>query len=907
MVPRPETPEPSGDGGGGGEGAPSLDPLASDILVQPATIPVGGAATPTRRNRRPRDASTSSANTNQPNDPASQSAHLQPTGTFPTEQDLESKYVLSSSSSLRRHVLSPAGGGRVVRRPVVERTLTRLCTLALPPLDGSEDVSSETAAARGSADTSRAGNLAASDDVGRASTRQRSTSGMSAGDAAAIAAAAGALTPADESDGRSISSRMSHATGTTAPVTNTASSVANTTAVTTTAHDHGQQLEASFPPARPNFAPGCQPILVFGRYVAAAADDGRVCLFAVKSFEDNVDITDQSIEKNNEEEGEDWDELERMKERINRIEDERSAVLPLATVGPFRIGGGLMSKDRDASASVSDEFDLPGCIVALAATPEHVALPTYRRRKKRRRPGDAEDEGDDDSPPPPPKAGHSFLGHIAALTSEGDVHVLQVYESDNDPKYISRPFVQVLASFSSMTFCATCICIRQSQGRAENDEGTFVPAMRVCVGHDNGIIGEWEIVITCDAPFVSATGGIRRPTLANAAAAAAAETKEEAGGPVDAVSAAAGALDKIALANHHSRRRKSEVAGADEDERHDSNDATSHDMGDKEEKDTPELPEPKEPPQPFPLKYSIPRPRLMWAGHLDAPIRSLSSLGNGSTGEDAELVQFQQTHVAIGLVQRAKSLRENPIPSASTSLPPSLAIEVVDALQAEAEWQQARSKRNDVSPSSKGLDPVPLFDLCTWPGIGMEIRDGSIIPDLQSGSGSDYMTSRVGNDMVHGACLGLGSSPGFAIAVSDGTVAVSDVVKQGNDLPAWGVASNKTQLFLPGPPIGMGCFNPYAGGPAIAYCLQGGLLFAVPAAGSDDSSRAGGFPQVVLYQYPFDLEGDDDEVVRFAHGFVAGDINILEIGGNKWQQGRSAVVGFSWAGGVMDIFGCVGL
>ena len=900
MVPRPETPEP---GDGGGDGAPSLGPSASDILVQPATNPVGDAATPTRRNRRPRDAGTTSANTAQPNDPA----HLQPTGAFPREQDLESKYGPSSSSSLRRHVLSPAGGGRVVRRPVVERTLTRICTLALPPLHGSEDMLSGAAAARGTVDMPHAGNLAVSEEVGRTSSRQRTASGMSAGDAAAIAAAAAALTPADESDGRSsISSRMSHATGTTAPVTNTASSVANTTAVTSLAHDHGQQLEASFPPARPNFAPGCQPIIAFGRYVVAATDDGRVCLFAIKSFEENVDITAQSSSENNhEDDGGDWDALERMKERINRIEDERSAVLPVATVGPFRIGGGLMSNDRDASAGVADEFDLPGCIVALAATPVHVPLPTYRRRKKRRRSGDAEDEGDDDPPPPPPtKAGHSFLGHIAALTSEGDIHVLQVYESDNNPRYISRPFVEVLASFSTMTFCATCICIRKAHGQPENDD-TSVPAMRICVGHDNGIIGEWEVVITCDAPFVSATGGIRRPTLAGA------ETKEEPVVPVDAVSAAAGALDKIAMANHHSRRHESEQGGADEGERHESNDATADDVENKHEVQdtgTPRPSEPKEPPQPPPLKYSIPRPRLMWAGQVDAPIRSISSLGNGPTctSEDAELVQFMQTHVAIGLAQRAKSPHENPIPSAATSLPPSLAIEVVDSFQAEAAWQQARSKETDMSRRGKGLDPVLLFDFCTWPGIGMEIRDGSMIPDLQSGRGSDYMASRIDGNMVRGACVGLERGPGFAITVSDGTVAVSDVVKQVDGIPAWGIASNQNQVFLPGPPIGMGCFNTDVGVPTIAYCLQGGLVFAVPGSGSE-SSRTGVYPLVVLYQYPFDLEGDDDEVVRFAHGFVAGDVIVSEIGANACQEEASAVVGFSWAGGVMDIFGCGGM
>lgn len=187
----------------------------------------------------------------------------------------------------------------------------------------------------------------------------------------------------------------------------------------------------------------------------------------------------------------------------------------------------------------------------------------------------------------------------------------------------------------------------------------------------------------------------------------------------------------------------------------------------------------------------------------------------------------------------------------------------------------------------------------------MEIRDGSMIPDLQSGSGSDYMTSRIDDDMVRGACLGLESSSGFAVAVSDETVAVSDVIKQVNGMPSWGIASNQNQLFLPGPSIGMGCFNHNAEVPTIAYCLQGGLVFAVPAAGSDSSST-GGFPQVVLYQYPFDLEGEDDDIVRFAHGFVAGDVIVSEIGGNCKKDCRQ-LLGFHGLEGLwifLDVVAC---
>jgi len=908
MAPRPETPEPN-DGRGSDDDTPSgLDPTASDIVVQPATTRL--AATPPRRNR--------SANATRNNDPAtsSSSPHLPTTGAFPTGQDLASRYGPSSTASLRRHVLSPAGGGRVVRRPVVERSLTRLCTLALPPLGGisTEDVLNESAAAGGAADAPPAGsmgNASVADDPARTGGRQRSTSGtsVSAGDAAAIAAAAAALT-SDESDGRSISSRLSLATGTTAPVTNTGSSVANTTAVESSAHDQNQQLEASFPPARPNFAPGCQPLIAFGRYVVVATDDGRVCLFMARCFQENVDIFDQ-IDEKNEEEGEDWDSLELMKERINRIEDGRSAVGPVATVGPFRVGGGLMAKGGVTSTGSGDEFDLPGCIVALAATPAHVPLPTYRKRKKRRRTGDAEDDGDEDHIPPPPKAGHAFMGHIVALTSEGDVHIIQVYESDDGPKRNSRPLVEVLASFSTMTFCATCICIRQSHGQVDSD-GASGPVMRVCVGHDNGVIGEWEVIITCDTPFMGTAGGIRRPTLAPGQSGP--ETKEESAIPSSApspgheFSANGSNLDSSSPSTTTTVDAVSAAAGAlgvqCEDGQNESNEATA-DSVDNEQKFQ-RTPQPPELLQSPPLKYSIPRPRLIWAGQLDAPIRSLSSLGDTARSEDADLVSFQQTHVAIGLVQRTKPPHQNPIPVTSSSLPPSLAIEVINADRAESEWQKVRSTRNDMSPRSSGLDPVPLFDMCTWPGIGMEIRDGSSIFDLQSANRSEYMASRIDDNMVRGACLGLQNSPGFAIAVSDGTVAVSHIIKQSSGLPAWGISSNHSQIFLPGPPIGMGCFSGDGEGPSLAYCLQGGLLFVVRADESLSAS-AGSFPQIIFYQYPFDPEGEGDDIVRFTHGFIAGNAIVSDCGANGViKEDVLPIVGFSWAGGVMDLFGCVG-
>ena len=857
MVPRPETPEPP-DVGNGADGVP---PSAHAVI--------SGASTPTRRNRRPRSASTSTHPSSSGDDPASAASAAASSALAAAE-----RYGPGSAAALGRHVLSPAPGGgqsRLVRRPAAERTLTRLCTLALPPL------ANAAAAARGSADAPPP---------------------AAAGTAAAAAAAALAE---ESSDARSVSSRLSHGTGTTAPVTNTAAGSGVDPSNQQQPPHHPGLLEAAFPPARPSFAPGCSPLVVFGRYVAAATDDGRICLFAVRSFEDNVDVSCQSNENKDDDE-EDWDALERMRDRIDRIEDERSAVGPVAAVGPFRVGVGLMSQGGGG-----DQWDADaGYIVALAATPADVSLPTYRRRRKRRRPpgggeGDAEEDAAESDeppppPPPPPKAGHRFLGHITALTTEGDVHVLQIYERDDDSRSgSSLPYVEVLASFSTMTFCASCICIRSAQGVVEGDgdgdgDGATVPTMRICVGHDNGVIGEWELVVTCDTPFVSAAGCIRRPTMV-------APTGPETEGESVIVPTVAPSPGSEVPAKESDSASPSDTTQEQEEQNDAGEDAQNEPTVGAVETVAVEAQIPET--QPPPLKYSTPRPRLVWAGQLDAPIRSLSSLGDGalSSSEDAELVRFQQTHIAIGLAQRADSTRDNPLLSASSSLPPSLAIEVVDALQAESEWQRDRSKRDntdDMSPQSRGLDPVNLCDLCTWPGVGMEIRDGSMISELQNGSGSGYKASRIDEDMVRGFCLGLKNTPGFAIAVSDGTVAVSRIVKQSNGLVAWGVVDNQDQIFLPGPPIGMGIFSGGAAGSSLAYCLQGGLVFVA----SEINSNTGSVPQIISYQCPFELEGDGDDAVRFAHGFIAGNIVVA-----GWEASTCMpILGFSWAGGLMDIF-----
>ena len=540
------------------------------------------------------------------------------------------------------------------------------------------------------------------------------------------------------------------------------------------------------------------------------------------------------------------------------------------------------------------------------------------------------------------------------------MHILEVHEAiSSDAVRDPPPSVEVLTSFSSMEYCATCICLRPSPNGDEDSSSHGVcaaPSFRVCIGHENGLIAEFEVVVTVDTPL-RGTAVIRRPLLSprsfphraaskqknesdtastadGADSAVAARQRKTVRPPtppssptnasitaadeVDAVSAAAGALDKIATAHHRSKIIESqsndddsvepppastvEVAGAEESSKQTASiDETAgvelHDEQQEQRQPT----KPKQPPQLPPLRYSLPRSRLMWAGKLDAPIRSLSSVGGGLAIEDDELATFRRTHLVVGLLQRARPPHDAPIPSTP---PPSSAVEVLRADLAEAEWGSTRSGDSGFS-LIKGLDPILLDNFCTWPGVGMEIRDGSVIPALQ-GDSSDYMAARVDKDIVRADCFAMcdGVESVFALSMSDGTMATTHAVKQSNSVVTWGLAHSYNQIFLPGAAVGAGFFCQQIDGAMrpqyTAYCLQGGMVFVTPVVSPIPNARNGS-PQVLMYQCPFDPGGGDDGAIRFVHGFVAGDVAIREL------DADAQIVAFSWAGGMLDVFRCDGM
>uniref|UniRef100_A0A7S4IZT4 Uncharacterized protein n=1 Tax=Odontella aurita TaxID=265563 RepID=A0A7S4IZT4_9STRA len=267
-------------------------------------------------------------------------------------------------------------------------------------------------------------------------------------------------------------------------------------------------------------------------------------------------------------------------------------------------------------------------------------------------------------------------------------------------------------------------------------------------------------------------------------------------------------------------------------------------------------PSPPPPPPPRPtLRYSDPRPRLLWRGSFDCPIRSLSALGDcgaaaavgesrgervwsasdvdsGSDGEVKEEAggpgvssvdparaavgarKWWQPHLAVGLEQRIGGGGGDGSEGTSSAAPfspsASSTLEVINAARAEREWVDlvdnvAISEGNSEPPFSKsrtGKDAaVPLEGHCVWPGAGMEVRQAWKWSGDEVGSEcGDIDCDVVSTGQL--CCFGRGretnDDPAFVAAMSDGTlVALHSFARDDNSME-WGVSHDLNQTVLLG-------------------------------------------------------------------------------------------------------------
>jgi hypothetical protein len=493
----------------------------------------------------------------------------------------------------------------------------------------------------------------------------------------------------------------------------------------------------------------CDPLSVFdGRFVLVATCDGRIAIFSIFDFDTRSGISedveaserrrrlewmeeDNIVEKgynqnstradaNNahqhphpsvhaEDEEHEWDVRDRMRHR----EDAKQNVEPILVLSLPR-GSNLTRDDK----KIAGKFATPPTIVAMCATPSGGASLIEIRDIVD--PTSIIDAADGQFEAIPPSSNDELVGHVAVLTSEGDVHVVEFRDSSsrsndsqgsdegricaNETNFKRTPLVDFVLSFNTTCLEATCISMYpvlasdNKGGRCHHPVLLFspqIPSIRLCIGHQSGLLAAYQIFslrthfrTPPKGNFIEKDVHRRSPTANNTAAYV---TDIEA---VDLCNSGSNIVDpRVSFHNDLiplQRTRSEHIAVSD----------------DVQSGKTPIV--------------SSPTAELCWMGKFDVPICSLSSSGWGWLSNEESNIAL----LVVGTECRGNSLHQvsmNGIgPSVSHhSLSPAISLEVLNATLAEILWSKMSTGLN-----GKGNKCISLHDCSVWPSPGKEIKDG---------------------------------------------------------------------------------------------------------------------------------------------------------------------------------------
>lgn len=428
------------------------------------------------------------------------------------------------------------------------------------------------------------------------------------------------------------------------------------------------------PHVRVGFAK-CDPLLVFdGKYVLVATADGRIAIYSILEFDSDVSQDIKMSERRRRKEWADDDSLSlhqvtatpkeekkfgpighecnlsneleeeenewEIRETMNKKEKARLIEPLLVVCLPNRIGS--------EGEQGNDSLLSPSTIVAICATPKKgISLVEQRNATYSTIPF----PGDD------------FLGHVAVLTSVGDIHVLEFATSDTS-KAISEsngadggtyaadhPNVTIILSFDTESSGATSICMRP----AGNQSGSLV---RLCVGFESGLLHEFQLYATS----FQRSSELEKPSTPRRQRSHEIKTSMRS--------------DTSPLKRQTSDHGRQSIAG------------------------------------PSTVKVS-----LCWQGFIDTPIRSLSCTGWGGVGPQLLVVGTEYR-------QYANAKRDSGTPLLN-HLSPAISLDMINASLAESMWRKMKYEgdTSNIKAKSKG---IPLCDCSVWPAAGMEIKDGFI-------------------------------------------------------------------------------------------------------------------------------------------------------------------------------------
>ena len=252
-----------------------------------------------------------------------------------------------------------------------------------------------------------------------------------------------------------------------------------------------QQISAGFA--------NCDPLLVFdGQYVLVGTSDGRLAIYSIIEFDNDVsydvkmserrrrrewleeDLSiqqdtrkeDKKIDNDNKTSSElldldnEWEIREKMntRERARLIDPILVVTLPVSRHSST-ISVGTEEDQGQGSANVFS----PSTIIDICATPK---IGTSLVEKRRKRDG--------------------FLGHVALVTEDGDVHVLEFVSpntpmsernrEDDSTSTTSTLTVEIILSFDIEDSHPTAICMRPADAH-----------LRLCIGSYFGVLTEFRL------------------------------------------------------------------------------------------------------------------------------------------------------------------------------------------------------------------------------------------------------------------------------------------------------------------------------------------------------------------------------------------------------------------------------
>ena len=415
----------------------------------------------------------------------------------------------------------------------------------------------------------------------------------------------------------------------------------------------------------------CDPLLVFdGKYVLVGTADGRIAVYSILEFDNDVsydvnmserrrrkeweeedEASQHDADENNEkeekkidvemgevtEEENEWEirEIMNKKEKARLIEPLLVVTLPNKRKNTTLIGS------EDDKGNTNTSLFSPPTIVDICATPKTgTSLVEQRNATDSTR----------------PTVGDDFFGHAAILTDDGEVHILEFAASDTS----NIPVVTIILSFDTDNSGATSICMRPACN------GSSESLVRLCVGCDSGMLMEYQLHSISHQNNGVQRSPIPQPLLR--------QRSHEMQSPM-----------------------RPDLIGIER-----------------------QLSEPICHPVRDPVTVKV---TLCWQGFVDAPIRSLSCPGWG--GSESII----QSLLVVGTEQRQYANTRRDQTSPNNELSPAISLEMINASLAETLWRKAKNEVDD-----KDTKHIPLGDCSVWPAAGMELKYGWLhrkIPDVK--------------------------------------------------------------------------------------------------------------------------------------------------------------------------------